>query len=294
MKAEAIFDKITREIIESIESGMASGKWEMPWRKMAGMPSNAATGNNYSGGNVLVLWATGSLKGYGSSVWATYKQWEGIGAQVRKGEKSTSLVKWVSKPCAEHGKVRRSNCVKCKFFPVGFSVFNADQVDGWTPPVSDVPVLSDDERITAAEAFLTATGATIKHGGDRAYYASVQDYIGMPTFGQFVDAASYYSTLAHESVHWTGHESRLARTFGKRFGDEAYAAEELVAELGAAFLCAELGISNAPREDHALYLSHWLTILRGDSRALFEAASKASKAVEHLRTAVAAETVLAA
>jgi len=279
--AAEVYERVTAEVIKAIESD-GVGNWTKPWVSRGGLPSNAKTGNAYSGGNILMLWIMAEINGYGSSKWATFNQWKDLGAQVKKGEKSTALVRWNVSKCK--GTPKDHKCEKCgKLFPVGFAVFNSEQVTGWTPP-AEPDGLDDAERLALAEAFFAAIGADVRHGGDRAFYARVGDYIGMPTFAQFATAADYYSTLAHEHTHWTGAEARLNRTFGKAFGDDAYSAEELVAELGAAFLCAMLGISNTPREDHAQYLSHWLKILRADSRAIFEAAGKASKAIDLLVT----------
>jgi antirestriction protein ArdC len=163
-------------------------------------------------------------------------------------------------------------------FTRGYSVFNAAQVDGYTPAAdSDIPM---PERIAHAEAFFQTIGADVRHGGNQAFYAPATDHIQMPPFPAFRDNLSYYSTLAHETTHWTAKESRCDRQLGKRFGDSAYAAEELIAELGAAFTCAHLGLSTEPREDHAQYLASWLKVLKADSRAIFTAASKAQQATD--------------
>ena len=139
------------------------------------------------------------------------------------------------------------------------------------------------QRIAHAESFFAATGADIRHGGDRAFYAVQPDRVQMPPFETFRDAESYYATLAHECTHWTKHETRLNREFGrKRWGDEAYAAEELVAELGSAFLCADLGLTPEPREDHASYIENWLRVLKNDKRAIFTAAAHAERAAAFL------------
>src|SRR5262249_14009974 len=150
-----------------------------------------------------------------------------------------------------------------------YNVFNADQVDGYNLP--SIPLLSETERIGQAEAFFAATGATIRHGGNRAYYNIDGDFIQLPDFGQFRDAISYYAILAHETCHWVGSPSRCNRDLSGRFGSMAYAAEELVAEIGAAFLCAELGLANEPRQDHAAYINSWIQILQNDKRAIFTA-----------------------
>lgn len=165
-------------------------------------------------------------------------------------------------------------------FTRGYSVFNAAQVDGYNPPtVTDAPML---ERIEQADAFFKNVGAVVRHGGNQAFYAPVSDHIQMPPFQAFVENIPYYSTLAHEHTHWTAHTGRCDRQLGKRFGDNAYAAEELIAELGAAFACAHLGLSTEPRADHAQYIQSWLRVLKADKRAIFTAASKAQQATDWL------------
>jgi antirestriction protein ArdC len=162
----------------------------------------------------------------------------------------------------------------------GYSVFNAAQVDDYTPKAdAEIPM---PERTAHADAFFTSIGATVRHGGNRAFYSSTSDHIQMPPFQAFTENVSYYSTLAHEHTHWTAPTSRCDRQLGKRFGDNAYAAEELIAELGAAFTCAHLGLSTEPREDHAQYINSWLRVLKADSRAIFTAASKAQHATDWL------------
>jgi antirestriction protein ArdC len=165
-------------------------------------------------------------------------------------------------------------------FTRGYSVFNAAQVDGYTPKADpDVPML---ERIACADAFFQGIGADVRHGGNRAFYAVDSDQIQMPPFQAFTENVAYYSTLAHEHSHWTARAGRCDRQLGKRFGDNAYAAEELIAELGAAFVCAHLGLSTEPREDHAQYIGSWLKVLKADKRAIFTAASKAQQASDYL------------
>ena len=165
-------------------------------------------------------------------------------------------------------------------FTRGYAVFNAAQVDGYTPKAE--PAVSMPERIERAETWFQSIGATVCNGGNRAYYAPGTDHIQMPPFGAFAENVSYYSTLAHEHTHWTARAERCDRQLGKRFGDSAYAAEELIAELGAAFVCAHLGLSTEPREDHAEYIQSWLKVLRTDKRAIFTAASKAQQAADYL------------
>jgi antirestriction protein ArdC len=177
----------------------------------------------------------------------------------------------------------------------GDAVFNAAQVAGFDPQtIARKGELSEASRIELAERYFRNTGSIVRHSGARAFYAPGGDFIQMPEFRQFIAADRYYSTLAHEHVHWTGAPQRCAREFGKRFGDNAYAFEELVAELGAAFLCADLGLSNEPRPDHAAYLAAWLRVMEGDKRAILTAASKAQAAADYLAGLQTTETQLAA
>jgi antirestriction protein ArdC len=286
-----IYQTVTDRLIMMLEKG--AGEFRCPWhhrdgeRSAIAMPINI-TGRVYRGINVPLLWATADAFGYRSTVWATYKQWQEQGAQVRKGEKAAMVVFWkklsfVTGTKDETGEDETSERMMAR----AYFVFNADQVDGYDAskpvarPIDDLP---ESERIVGAEAFFAATGSVIRHGGNRAYYTTGDDHIQMPEFGQFHDGVAYYSTLGHEHVHWTGYKSRCHREFGKRFGDMAYAFEELVAELGAAFLCAQLGLSNEPRTDHASYLASWLRVLKDDKRAIFTAASKAQAAVDYLHS----------
>ncbi len=284
-----IYQRITDRIAAAIKAG--AGKWQMPWHPGADgaaprLPVNAATGKPYRGINTVVLWATAQAEGYPSAVWATYRQWHELGAQVRKGEQSSPVVFWkVNGPdegedgggtdgggdgggaAGEDGADGR----RPRVFARGYSVFNAAQVDGYAALA--LPALPEPERIGHAEAFFAALGADIRHGGSRACYVPSLDQIRMPPFPVFRDAVAYYATLAHEATHLTGHPSRCNRDLRGRFGEEAYAAEELVAELGAAFLCADLALTPAPRQDHAACAASWLRVLRGDKRAIFTAAA---------------------
>jgi antirestriction protein ArdC len=244
------------------------------------VPINASTNARYKGGNVLVLWATAMLKKYESGTWATFRQWKELGAMVRKGEKATHCVKWHE--VRDKKRVDSEGKPLKVLIPLGFAVFNSEQVDGWTPPE---PYKGDATPIEHADAFFNRVGARVTLGSNRAYYSPGSDGIWVPALQQYDDPADYYSILAHEHVHWTGHRSRNARegiTEFDGFGSEKYAKEELIAELGAAFLCAYLGISNQPREDHAQYLASWLKVLKTDAKALFTAASGAQKGVDYM------------
>lgn len=280
-----IYTRITNRIIEAIEEG--AGSYRMPWHctdSGAFSPYNVATKKPYRGINILSLWADAQAKGFESGIWGTYKQWEAIGAQVRKGEKSSLVVFW------KFGNTEReddadsaedqaaSDSTRRLIFARGYSVFNAGQVDGFEIPA--LPAFNAEERNQEAEQFFQAVPATIRHGGNSAHYSPSSDHIQMPRFEAFKDAKGYYSVLSHELTHWTGASTRLNRDLTCRFGTEAYAMEELVAELGAAFLCGSLGIQLDPRTDHAPYLKSWLNVLKGDTKAVFTAASKAQAAVD--------------
>jgi antirestriction protein ArdC len=282
-----IHAEITGKLIAAIEAD--PGRPSIPWRRSGKplfMPENAQTGKAYNGINIVSLWVAAECLGYSAPVWATYRQWSELGCQVRKGEKSSLVVfykEYETDPnpddSDDDGKRRVARAS---------SVFNAAQVDGYTRPDAPQP-LGPIERLLAVDRFIAATGARVEHGGDRAYYRPSTDHIQMPDEGQFCGTETmtrsegYYAVLTHELTHWTGASARLGRDMGKRFGDAAYAAEELVAEIASAFLCSELGITQDTRADHAQYLANWLTLLKSDSRAIFTAAAKASEAVAYLK-----------
>jgi len=285
----AAFDihaSITQAIVQAIENGI--GEHRLPWAR-TGTPSvrprNAVTKQAYRGINVLSLWLSAEQYGFTHGLWASYRQWLDAGAQVRKGEKGTLVVfykDFTVDPNPDQADDDGSRRVARASW-----VFNASQVDGYTlPGIPDLPPI---EREAAAEAFIGSTGADIRHGGDMAYYRPSTDHIQMPDERLFTGSKlssrteDYYSVLGHELTHWAGAEKRLNRLMRARFGDEAYAMEELVAELGAAFLCADLGITHTPRADHASYIAHWLKVLKDDKRAIFTAAAKASEAVAYLQ-----------
>ena len=258
----------------------------MPWHtsgRFAFSPINVASRKPYRGINTVCLWAAAQAKGYESGEWATYQQWHERGAQVRKGEKATTVVFWKFANSAgesqEDGEQQAASSSRL-LFTKGYCVFNAAQVDGYAPkPDVERPI---PERIAHAEAFFRAIDADLRHGGNAAFYSPAGDYVQMPPFSAFRDAVAYYSVLAHECTHWTANAARCNRELGKRFGDSAYCAEELIAELGAAFACAHLGLSTEPREDHAKYIQSWLRVLKADKRAIFTAASKAQQAADWL------------
>jgi len=280
-----IHAEITNKLIAAIE--VDPGKPALPWRRSGKplfMPENALTGNAYNGINIISLWVSAELAGYSAPVWATYRQWSELGVQVRKGEKSSLVVFYKEYETApndtdDDGKRRIARASY---------VFNAAQVDGYTLPDAPQP-LGPIDRLKAVDRFVAATGAKIEHGCERAYYRPSTDHIQMPDEGLFCGtdtitrSEGYYAVLTHELTHWSGAPTRLGRDMGKRFGDAAYAVEELVAEIASAFLCRELGITQDVRADHAQYLANWLTLLKSDRRAIFTAAARASEAVAYLK-----------
>jgi len=282
-----IYAAITQKIVDAIEAG--AGKYRCPWHvpgPVSVLPTNATTLVEYRGINVLSLWVAAQARGYASGFWASYKQWQSLGAQVRYGETGSLIVFYKRIEERPFDPDDPARAVDLRHVARPSWVFNAMQVDGYAPPSSEQR--TEVERVAEAEAFVAATGAKITHGYLMACYSRANDMIEMPDRERFVGSEtsspteSYYSTLLHELTHWTGAPHRLNRELGKRFGDQAYAVEELVAELGAAFSCAAFGISCDPRPDHAAYLSSWLTVLRQDSRAIFAVASQAQEAFEHL------------
>jgi antirestriction protein ArdC len=244
-------------------------------------------GVGYQGINILMLWAEAMAKGYTAPIWMTFKQAMVIGGCVRRGEKGSLVVYANSITRTETDNETNEETATQIHYMKGYTVFNVEQIDGlpthyYAKPARPTPTIQRDGRV---ERFFAATRADIRHGGDRAYYACHTDHIQMPPMDSFRDAESYYATLAHEETHWTKHPNRLDRDLGrKRFGDEGYAMEELVAELGAAFLCADLELTPELRDDHASYIDHWLGVLKSDKRAIFAAASHAQRATDFLRS----------
>jgi antirestriction protein ArdC len=277
-----VYRKVTDAIVNAIESGI--GQYRMPWtvRQDKGFsPISVGSAKPYRGINTLVLWAQSQTKGYGSAFWGTYKQWTEIGGQVRKAEHGSPVVYW-GKFEKQTGDVEGDKSHH-GLFAKGYTVFNIDQVDGCKLPKRFEPKLSQNERIAHADSFFTGVGVQIRDGGNRAFYRpDTPDAVYMPGYDQFPDRVNYYSVLAHESTHWTSHASRCDRQLGKRFGDDAYAVEELIAELGSAYAMARLELELTPREDHAQYIASWLRVLKGDKRAVFTAASKAQQAADFL------------
>lgn len=285
-----VFATITEKIVTAVEAG--ADEFRMPWHggiMPPEFPLNAATQKPYRGVNVVSLWAEAMLGRYISGHWASYKQWQSIGAQVRKGSRGAPIVFYKAlvseqedgEPADEDGKSASGYIARLSY------VFNADQVDGWTPPIPEPKTIIQLNEEVAA--FITGIGADIRHGSHRACYRHDLDRIEIPEPSSFIGTRTstpteaYHSVLLHETVHWSGAPQRLNREFGRRFGDETYAFEELIAELGAAFLCSAFRIAIEPRADHAAYIASWLTVLGRDHKAIFKAASRAREAFEYLR-----------
>jgi antirestriction protein ArdC len=286
---EDVYQKITNQIVAALESGVRP--WMQPWNAehAAGriIRPLRANGIAYRGINVVMLWAEAVEKGYAAPIWMTFKQAAELGAHVRKGERGSLVVYASTLHRTETDEASGAEIERDIPYMKGYTVFNIEQINGlpeqYTRPAQTV--LDPVQRIDHAEVFLAATGASIGHGGNRAYYAEGDDRVQMPPFETFRDVESYYATLTHELIHWTKHKTRLDRDLGrKHWGDEGYAAEELVAELGSAFLCADLGIAPEVREDHAAYIANWLKVLKDDKRAIFTAAAHAQKASDFLHT----------
>jgi len=276
-----VFQEITDRIAAQLESGVRP--WSKPWTTKAGgfaadLPHNIE-GRPYRGANVFWLWLQADAKGYETPLWLTFKQCTARGGKIIKGEKGTPVFFWKIGKVEDKatGEERKSFLVRQYF------VWNIAQTEGVKLPKAqavaprDVP---EPERIEAAETLLAATGCDIRHGGDRAFYSPTFDRVQLPARDDFLTVDGYYSTAFHEVGHWTGHKSRLDREYGKRFGDEAYAFEELVAELTSAFVCASQGFASVDRPDHASYIGNWLRVLKDDKRAFVTAAGAAQKAAD--------------
>jgi antirestriction protein ArdC len=247
-----VHQAITDRIIASIEADGAE-TFRMPWNEAgaSGLPTNIASGKHYNGINILALWVASLSLGYSRPIWGTYKQWQEKGCQVRKGEKASLVVFYKTLSLETEGEDTEEPGTTERLFARASYVFNADQVEGNTP-ANPLPASPRFEPFEAAEVFARNAGAIIREGGTMACYAPAEDVIRMPDRVRFHGTETmsageaYYATLAHELTHWTGHASRCNRDLKNRFGSEAYAMEELVAELGAAFLCADLGITPEP------------------------------------------------
>ncbi|MCW1430898.1 ArdC family protein [Novosphingobium sp. JCM 18896] len=284
-----LYDEVTRRIIAQLEAGRLP--WVQPWSNTlgagpcAGLPRNAASGRPYSGINVLILWGAVIEAGYHSQGWLTFRQAIAAGGAVRKGEHGTTVV-YADRFTPEAEKTRAAQEggeARALPFLKRFTVFNAAQIDGLPEGLFAEPApLPDREVEPIGESLIAASGIDFRVGGARAYYAPEPDFVAVPPQPAFRDQINYYRTCFHELTHATGHPSRLGRSLKNAFGSKDYAREELVAEMGSAFLCASLGI--VPTVRHADYIGAWLEVCQEDNRAIFRAASQASKAADWLLT----------
>jgi antirestriction protein ArdC len=283
-----IYTRITEQIVAALEKGVRP--WVQPWS--AGNTVGRITrpvrhnGQPYGGMNVLLLWAEATAKGYAAPLWMTFRQASELGAHVRKGESSTTVI-YASRFTRTETDARGDEVERDIPFLKAYGVFNVEQIDGLPEHYyhRPQPILDPVERIEHADGFFANTGAVIRHGGAKAFFSPAGDIIQMPLFESFRDAVSYYATLGHETVHWAGAPHRLNRDLSRYHKDRTERArEELVADIGASFICADLGIvpELEPRPDHASYVQSWLMVLRDDRKAIFAAAAHAQRAVAYL------------
>lgn len=272
-----VYQTVTNSIIEALERGVKP--WVCPWKckgAVSGIPSNFSTGKAYTGMNIMLLWCSAAKHGFQDPRWLTYHQATEQGAQVRKGETGTTGIfyKTLEKE-NDAGELERIPMLKT------FTVFNIEQTDGLNLDEEIGPQLATEfDPLPDVEALFQRTGANINERGQQAFYQPSTDVIWLPERHLFADAANFYATGLHELVHWTGAKSRLDRGKGGKFGSESYAFEELIAELGCAFLMADLGVSGEVQ--HESYIASWLKTLKDDKRYIFQAASAASKAHQFL------------
>lgn len=279
-----IYTTVTTQLIAAIEAGAAD--WRMPWHHSGtpGMRPTSVAGRRYTGINRLVLWATADALGYSSGTWATFQQWKAAGAQVRKGQTGTHVILW-KKIEREDGQLSEGDSAeaqgRARFFARAFCVFNRDQVDGIDPgQVNEVAPI--DTSIASALGFLEGVGVPVEYGLHDAHYRPDIDKVFMSERSAFGSDLDLVSSLAHEIAHSTGHATRLARETLKDYHKDraTRGREELVAEIAAAMLMADLGLACSPRPDHAAYLTSWLTTLKHDPRAIFTAAAQAQAACD--------------
>ncbi len=288
-----IYSSITAQLVAAIEAG--AGEWRMPWHHRGApvMRPRSAAGRAYSGINRLVLWASAEARGFESGTWATFQQWKSLDARVRKGETGTHVILWKRQERDETATADDQDRGG-RFFARSFVVFNRSQVDGAGDENEDVPAPMS-ERIADAKAFLEHAGVPVTFGLHDAYYRPDEDRIYMPARSAFESDEAMIATEGHELVHATGHVSRLARDTLRDYHKERAirAREELVAEIGASFLMADLGLAYSPRPDHAAYVASWLKALENDPRAIFRAAAAAQAATDWIHSAVGAFTAIA-
>lgn len=274
-----MYQVVTDRVIAALENG--AKPWACPWdrtNECSMLPMNLKTKSTYSGINILLLWSETVEQGFSSPYWLTYKQAQELGGQVMKGQKGTQIIYyklWEKED--EDGEKETIPMLKT------FTVFNLDQIEGIEKPavsVNETRIKHDVEVLEHVEEAIAKTTITIEHRGVRAFYSPSRDQVTLPEKDRFQSSSDYYATAWHELVHATGHKSRLDRDLNNGFGSKDYAFEELVAELGAAFCCADLGITGEVQ--HESYIASWLEKLNSDKKFIFKAASLASKAHQFL------------
>jgi antirestriction protein ArdC len=285
-KTDNIIQSLTQKMVDAMKNDPTG--WTKPWQGISGLPHNAQTGNVYSGGNALILMMLSPDDS--DSRWSTYKGWEKLGGQVRKGETGTGILffsrswfhvdskKWSSKTPADTTGWEERGVLRA------YTVFHASQVDG-APAKPEQPVVSEDIDVEIHRDWFRTMGADWRETpSDRAFYSPSEDYINTPEDIQFESPEGWFGTVAHEFTHWTGHADRLDRRSerGKNGSRDEYAFEELVAELGATFLSVIRGVETDPRPDHERYIASWLKALDNDPRFIWDAAGKSSKAVNYI------------
>ena len=281
---QSLYAEVTARVIAELEAGRLP--WVQPWDTAAcgcTMPGNASTGRRYSGINVLILWAAAIEGHHSSQRWLTFRQALGLGANVRRGEKGTTVC-YADRFTPKGEEIRAQDEdreARQIAFLKRFTVFNVDQCEGLPEDLAPAPVMAGPgEVIPRAEALIEASGADLRIGGGEAFYSPTLDFIKVPPQHAFPEPINWYRTALHELGHWTGHSSRLGRDQTAGFASPDYAREELVAEMASAFTCASLSIR--PTVRHADYVGSWLSVLREDERAIFRATSQASKAADYL------------
>lgn len=279
-----IYQTITDKIITELEAGTAP--WVRPWSgEVDPFPRNALSQRPYRGINNVLLGMEANSRGYTSNQWLTFRQAHQLGAHVRKGERASTIIYYEARMVEKEDAdtVADGDETEKRFMPLlkVFSVFNVNQVDGLPESYAELAAVESDwDACATAEQIIDGSGAEIRHQGFKAFYSPPNDLIYLPAKASFADASSYYSTALHELCHWTGSTSRLGRKLGRRFGESAYAMEELIAELGAAFLSAHCRLDG--QLQHASYIASWLEVLQRDKRAVFVAAAQAQKAADYL------------
>ena len=279
-----IYQEITDSIITELEKGATP--WIKPWNAPMGADKNVVSQNPYRGVNRLITAMASGIKGYSNPAWGTYDQWQKLGGQVRTGEKATKIVYWNKAVGTDKATGEKKEYAFAKFH----FVFNVEQVDG-IEIVKSEDKQNDNQRIANCENTIKNSNARITHGGDTACFIPSSDVIRMPEIGTFQSAEHYYATAFHELTHWTSDKNRCDRDISKgRFGNPDYAFEELVAELGAAFLCGNHGITGDLR--HAGYIESWLKCLKNDPKAIFKASGLAQSAADYILAFNNAETAI--